>query len=55
MLRQAIYFKTTYAVSVADVLALGLTKARQAVMVTADHHEFDVIDQAHEVSFHWIR
>jgi len=55
MLRQAIYFKTTYAVSVADALALGLAKSKQAILVTADHHECDVIDQAHDLSFCWIR
>lgn len=54
-LEHAIYFKITYAISVADAIALGLSKARNATIVTADHHEFDQIDQANELDFHWIR
>lgn len=55
MLEHAIYFKITYAISVADAMALGLAKARNAALVTADHHEFDQIDHANELDFYWIR
>ena len=55
MLKHAISFKITYAMSVADAIALGLAKTRNAILVTADHHEFDPIDQANALDFHWIR
>ncbi len=54
-MKEAIHFKVNYKVSVADSIALGLAKVNNAVMVTADHHEFDVIAQAGELEFHWIR
>lgn len=49
MLKHAISFKIT------DAIALGLAKTRNAILVTADHHEFDPIDQANALDFHWIR
>ncbi len=55
LLRQAMYFKANYKISVADSFALGLAKLNQAVLVSGDHHEFDVIEKAAELKFHWIR
>lgn len=54
-IKKAIHFKVNYKISVADSIALGLAMVNNAVMVTADHHEFDVIAQAGELDFHWIR
>lgn len=55
IMKQAIHFKITYNVSVADSIALGLAKSKKATLVTADHHEFDPICRAKELKFLWIR
>jgi uncharacterized protein len=55
VLTHAIHFKITYQVSVADSIALGLAKSRKATLVTSDHHEFDPVAAANELSFSWIR
>ena len=55
VMEQAVYFKTNFKVSVADSIALGLTKAKEASIVTSDHHEFDCIDEAKEFKFSWFR
>lgn len=49
------YFKSNYKISLADSIALGLSKSLKAKLVTSDHHEFDIIDNYHEVEFYWIR
>lgn len=47
--------KSDYKISLADSIALAEAKTRGAILVTADHHEFDIIDKAESVRFHWIR
>ncbi len=47
--------KSQYRVSLADAIALAEAKVRGAMLVTADHHEFDVIDKKESIKFHWIR
>ena len=49
------YFKINYKISVADSIALGLARTSQATLVSGDHHEFDIIDNAKELNFLWIR
>lgn len=53
--REAGRFKAKYKISLADSIALAEAKVRDAILVTADHHEFDVIDKNGEVMFYWIR
>ena len=55
LMNQAIYFKVKYKMSVADSFALGLAKINRATVVSGDHHEFDIIEQANELVFYWIR
>ncbi len=47
--------KATYKISLADAIALALTITRKASIVTADHHEFDKIENNERLSFEWIR
>ena len=47
--------KASRRISLADSIALAEAFVRNAVLVTADHHEFDVIEQSGEIKFHWIR
>ncbi len=55
LLKEAIYFKVNYKISVADSFALGLAKENRAIMVSSDHHEFDIIENSKELEFSWIR
>ena len=54
-IRKASYFKTKYKISFADsfVLALGITE--DAKIITADHHEFDIIETNGDAKFEWFR
>jgi predicted nucleic acid-binding protein len=54
-MKEAARFKLSYKISVADAFALATAKLEDAALVTADHHEFDVIDEANEISFLWFR
>jgi predicted nucleic acid-binding protein len=52
---EAARFKTKYQMSLADSFALATALCRGAVLVTADHHEFDAVGQAEPVDFLWFR
>ena len=41
--------------SLADSLALAETKINNASLLTADHHEFDIVEQKENISFCWLR
>ena len=47
--------KATYKVSIADAVALAEASVSGAALVTADHHEMDVIDKNEKIRFLWIR
>ena len=53
--KQAGRFKATYKVSLADSVVLGQGVADGAIVVSADHHEFDVVEENEEVAFLWFR
>ena len=55
LLNEAAYFKVNYKISLADSIALGLAKLHQAEVVTADHHEFDRVEQTEPLRFFWFR
>jgi predicted nucleic acid-binding protein len=48
-------FKASYRISLADSIALAETTVSGGELLTADHHEFDVIEKQEEIKFHWIR
>jgi predicted nucleic acid-binding protein len=52
---EAARFKTMYQMSLADSFALATAFCHGAALVTADHHEFEAVEQAEPVSFLWIR
>lgn len=52
---KAARFKVDFSVSLADSIALGLGKQLDAKVVTADHHEFDRIEEKKSADFYWIR
>ena len=53
--KEAGRLKAEYKVSLADSIALAEAKTRKAGILTADHHEFDILEQKGELIFNWIR
>jgi len=47
--------KTSYRISLADSIALAQSIVLGGELLTADHHEFDLIDGREPVRFKWIR
>lgn len=55
LLQVAARFKVRYRISLADSFALGLASVLDAEVVSADHHEFEPVVQAGDVSVLWFR
>ena len=55
LLRSASNFKISYKISLADAMALAQAYVENALLVTADHHEMDVVEKESKVDFCWIR
>ena len=47
--------KSTFKISLADSIILAESIVLDAVLVTSDHHEFDVIERNEPISFLWLR
>lgn len=47
--------KATYRLSLADSIAAAEAKVLGASLVTADHHEFEILATREDVAFRWIR
>ena len=47
--------KALYYVSLADSVALALAKIMEGSFITADHHEFDALENKENIKFSWIR
>ena len=55
LIKEIGYFKTTYKVSFADCFVLATARLNNSIVVTSDHHEFNVIEKSGDVLFEWIR
>ena len=55
LFKKAGKFKASYKMSLADAMALAQAFDEQAILVTTDHHELDVIDSDGLVEFIWVR
>jgi len=53
--KEAGRLKVAYKMSLADSVALAEAFTRNAAIVTADHHEFDIIERSEPIAFQWIR
>jgi len=53
--RTAAILKAKYRISLADSVALAYAKQLNGAIVTADHHEMDVVEQNEPIEFLWIR
>ena len=47
--------KATYRISLADAIVLAQASITGGVILTSDHHEFDVIESKESIRFMWIR
>jgi len=47
--------KAAYKISLADSIALAQALVLRGTLLTADHHEFDIIEKQENINFHWIR
>ncbi|GHV41169.1 hypothetical protein FACS1894187_22720 [Synergistales bacterium] len=47
--------KSSYKISLADAVALAETSVCDGAILTADHHELDVVEQNEKIIFRWIR
>ncbi|GHU96836.1 hypothetical protein FACS1894208_11900 [Clostridia bacterium] len=47
--------KATYKMSLADAVVLAEASVGGGAVLTADHHEFDVVEQNEKIEFAWIR
>jgi PIN domain nuclease of toxin-antitoxin system len=55
ILKNAGRLKASYKMSLADSFALSTAVCKQATIITADHHEFDKVEQNEDINFLWIR
>ena len=53
--KEAGRLKATYKISLADAVALAEASVSGGILLTADHHEFDVIEKQEKIPFQWIR
>lgn len=53
--KEAGRLKASYRVSLADAVALAEASVYGGSLVTSDHHEFDPVQKAEDISFVWIR
>ena len=47
--------KASYKISLADSIVLAETSVSGGLLLTADHHEFDIIEKQEKIKFEWIR
>lgn len=55
VLQEAGQLKAMYKISLADAIAAGEANVRKVPLVTADHHEFDALEEAQVMQIYWIR
>ena len=47
--------KASYRISLADAIVLAQALVTNGILLTSDHHEFDVIEVIEPIRFQWIR
>jgi predicted nucleic acid-binding protein len=47
--------KASYKMSLADSIALAEASVSGGTILTADHHEFDIVEKNEKIQFQWIR
>jgi len=52
---EASRLKVSYKISLADSIALAEASTSGGELLTADHHEFDIVEKNEKIKFCWIR
>ncbi len=47
--------KAAYRISLADAIAVAEARRLHVKLLSSDHHEFDILEEKHEVEMVWIR
>jgi len=47
--------KASYKISIADAIVLAQASISNGAILTADHHEMDIVEQNESIIFKWIR
>jgi len=47
--------KASYKISIADAIVLAQASISNGAVLTADHHEMDIVEQNENIVFKWIR
>ena len=47
--------KASYRISLADSIALAEASVSDGTLLTADHHELDMVEKKERIKFYWIR
>jgi predicted nucleic acid-binding protein len=53
--KEAGRLKAAYKMSLADAIVLAETSVSGGAILTADHHELDIVEENENISFVWIR
>jgi len=53
--KSAGYYKSKYKISLGDFFVLATAKEYNAIILSSDHHEFDIIEISENINFLWIR
>jgi len=55
LFQKAAFYKSRFRISFADSILLGTAEHYNGVVISADHHEFDIIEQNGLLKFYWFR
>ncbi len=55
LLKIAGKLKSNYKISLADSVAAALSISKEAILLTSDHHEFEILQNRNELNIEWIR
>lgn len=53
--KKAASLKSKYRISLADSIALAESITRDAILISSDHHEFEIVERQENVSIKWFR
>ena len=48
-------YKTSFNISYADSFVLALAEQEKGIVISTDHHEFDIVESAGGIHFYWLR
>ena len=53
--KHAGYLKANYKMSLGDSILLAQSIVSKAIVLSSDHHEFDIVEENEDIEFLWIR